>query len=245
VIHDNAPLPTNDTAYLIKRTNKDTYRTYLIGRILQEKVPIFIDGANLVSDKTADKITMMVSLPLNGIKVPNTLIVTPHSYEKNKTYIEQRLQFPVVVKKTGSKGKNVWKVEDKASLETHIKQDSELTLIQEYIPNDHDIRVFVFDGKIIAAIKRSSSDGFYNNVSQGGKPEKIPISAEEESICIGAAEKAELRVAGVDLVRTERGPLVFEVNKAPQMDIFSPAAGFDVERVYSNVVLDDLSRRSK
>jgi ribosomal protein S6--L-glutamate ligase len=136
-------------------------------------------------------------------------------------------------------------VEDKASLETHIKQDSELTLIQEYIPNDHDIRVFVFDGKIIAAIKRSSSDGFYNNVSQGGKPEKIPISAEEESICIGAAEKAELRVAGVDLVRTERGPLVFEVNKAPQMDIFSPAAGFDVERVYSNVVLDDLSRRSK
>ena len=120
-----------------------------------------------------------------------------------------------------------------------------MSLIQEYVPNDYDMRVFILDGKFLVAIKRSSTDGFYNNVSQGGKAEKIDITEEEKLICIKAASIAKLRLAGVDMVRTEKGPLVFEVNKSPQLDIFTPFAGIDIEKMYSQHIIDFLTETSR
>lgn len=245
VIAGNEALPTDETGYLFKRTGQDTYRLYLIGLALQGKAAIFSDEANLLSDKSADKITMMVSLPLIGVNVPRSIITTPESYQANREYIRRHISFPAVIKKTGSKGKKVWKVADETELEKYLNQDEEAALIQEYVPNDHDFRVFVLDGEVIAAIKRSSADGFYNNVSQGGAAEKAEMTAEEKEICLRAASAAKLRLAGVDLVRTPAGPLIFEVNKAPQLDIFSPAAGFDIEKLYSERVLEELARASK
>lgn len=245
IVNQNKILPTSSTGYLLKRTNKDTYRTYLLGLILNKQTSIFVDEANLLSDKTADKITMMVSLSLAGIKVPSSMIVDHFSYLKNQEYLEKHISFPAVVKKTGSKGKQVWKVNDKAELEKYLFQDKDLGLIQEYVPNDHDFRVFVMDNEVLLTIKRSSADGFYNNVSQGGSAERVDITEEEKAICIKAAEIARLRLAGVDMVRTPKGPLIFEVNKTPQLDIFSPAAGFDIEEDYSNKVIDYLMRDSK
>lgn len=240
IVSNNQILPVQDTAYVIKRTGKDTYRTYLISQILRDNTPLFVDKANMLSDKSADKITMMITLPLNGIKVPKSIITTFESYLSNKEYVSKLIKYPCVVKKAGSKGKTVWKISDKKELEECLSQDDEMSLIQEFIPNNYDIRAFVIDGEFLVAIKRTSADGFYNNVSQGGKAEKTELTAEEKRICIHAASIAKLRLAGVDLVRSEDGPLIFEVNKAPQLDIFSPSAGFDIEKVYSEKVIDTL-----
>ena len=245
VIYNNLPLVTKDTGFVFRRTNQDTYRTYLIATILSKQAPAYIDNANLLSDKTADKMTIGVLLPLSGIQVPKSILLTNHSYKVNQQFLSTHLTFPSVIKKTGSKGKQVWKVNTLAELEEKLGTDDNLTLIQEYIENDYDLRVFVLDGKVIGAVRRSSADGFYNNLSQGGQGEKAEISEQERDICIKAAEIAQLRLAGVDLVRSPRGPLVFEVNKAPQMDIFNPFVGFDLEKTYSVAVLDDLMRDSK
>lgn len=245
IVHNNALLPTKDTAYVIKRTNKDTYRTYLISQVLHNKVPLFVDEANMLSDKSADKVTMMVQLSLNDIEVPKSILTTFTSYLSNKEYVEKLISYPCVVKKTGSKGKSVWKIENQKDLEERLSTDDNMSLIQEYIPNEYDIRVFVLDENFLVAIKRSSTDGFYNNVSQGGRAEKIDLTEDEKLICIKAASIAKLRLAGVDIVRTEKGPLIFEVNKAPELDIFTPAAGFDIEKTYSEGVIEFLTRSSK
>lgn len=245
VVCENLPLSTKDTGFVFRRTNQDTYRTYLIGTVLKRQAPTYIDEANLLSDKTADKMTMGVTLPLSGVQVPRSILLTSHSYKVNQQFLSQHLTFPCVVKKTGSMGKQVWKVNNSSELEEKLMTDDKLTLIQEYIKNDYDLRVFVIDGKVVAAVKRNSADGFYNNLSQGGQGEQTEITDEERDISIKAAEVAKLRLAGVDLVRSVRGPLVFEVNKAPQMHIFSPFVGFDLEKTYSEAVLDDLTRDSK
>jgi|GEM_PF-3200993 len=245
IVTDNAPLSTKDTGFVFRRTNQDTYRTHLIATILNKQAPTYVDEANLLSDKTADKMTIGVLLPLSGILVPKSILLTHHSYQVNQQFLANHLTFPCVIKKTGSKGKQVWKVNNLVELEEKLATDDKLTLIQEYIENDYDLRVFVMDGKVVAAVKRSSADGFYNNLSQGGSGESTKISDEERNICIEAAKIAKLRLAGVDLVRSPRGPMVFEVNKAPQMDIFSPFIDFDLEQAYSEVVLEDLMRDSK
>lgn len=245
IICANDPLSIKDTAYVIRRTNQDTYMTYLVGTVLSKQAPTYIDEANLYSDKTADKMTIGVTLSLSGIQVPKSILLTGHSYKVNQRFLSERLTFPCVIKKTGSKGKQVWKVETLSELEEKLLTDDKLTLIQEYIKNDYDLRVFVIDGKVVGAVKRNNVDGFYNNLSQGGQGEKADLNDEEINICEKATSIAKLRVAGVDLVRSVRGPLVFEVNKAPQMDIFNPFVGFDLEKTYSETVIDYLLRDSK
>lgn len=242
VIHKNHIVSTKENAFVIRRGNKDTYRAYLLGQIWEQEAPIFADEATLLSDKSANKITTTVLLPLFSVAVPKSLILDVNAYEVNRAFVEKTINFPAVVKKTGAKGKNVWKVNDVEELEQKLRINNELTLIQEYIPNTYDIRVFVFNNKVIAAIKRHSADGFYNNLSQGGRGEKAELTKEERQTCIKAAKVAKLKVAGVDLVRSERGPLVFEVNKSPQMDIFSPFAGFDILEAYCNEVVASLTK---
>jgi ribosomal protein S6--L-glutamate ligase len=246
IVHNNEVLPRENAAYVIKRTGKDIYRIYLISQILHsEALPLFVDEANILSDKSADKITMMAQLSLNGIEVPKSILTTFTSYLSNKEYVEKLTSYPCVVKKAGSKGKTVWKIENQRELEECLSTDDNMSLIQEYIPNDYDIRVFVLDGEFLVAIKRSSVDGFYNNVSQGGKAEKIDLTEDEKLICIKATSIAKLRLAGVDMVRTEKGPLIFEVNKTPQLDIFSQSAGFDIEKIYSEKIIDFLVEASE
>lgn len=245
IINNNTAIKTEDAGFLIKRTGSDIYRTYLICKILERQSTLFVDEANILSDKSADKITTMVTLPLSGISVPNTIITSTKSYELNRDYIVAHINFPVVIKKTGSKGKNVWKVNNEEELIEKIQQDKELSLIQEFIPNDYDLRVLVLDGEIVTSIKRTSADGFYNNVSQGGAAIFEEISSQEKETCIEAASISKLRLAGVDMVRTPDGPLIFEVNKAPQLDIFSPAAGFDIERDYIERAIRALTLASK
>lgn len=245
IIHKNTTLPCKDTGYVIKRTGKDIYRTYLIAKALEDKVPLFSDEANLLSDKTASKMTLMVSLPKAGIKVPKSFLVDQNSYQQNKAFIQQHVTFPCVVKKPGSRGKQVWKIENSIELEKKINSDESLTLVQEYIENSYDIRVFIFDGQVVAAVKRNSADGFYNNLSKGGQGEASEITEEEKVICVRAAQIANLRVAGVDFVRTNDGILIFEVNKSPQMSIFSSFAKFDLEKTLSELMIESLSKTPK
>lgn len=245
IVSNNRVLPMNDTAYFAKRTGKDTYRTYLLSHVLQKQSTIFSDEANFFSDKTADKITMMVVLPLGDVSVPKSILTTAESYIENKKYFDDHIVYPCVLKKSGSRGRSVWKISNKQELEEKLNQNEELTLIQEFVPNDHDLRVFVLDDEVVVAIKRSSSDGFYNNVSKGGKAERVEITEEEKRICVEATKLAKLRIAGVDLVRSDKGPLIFEVNKSPQMNIFNEAAGFDIEKFYSEGIVSEILRRSK
>ena len=104
-------------------------------------------------------------------------------------------------------------------------------MVQEFIEeaDGADIRCFVLGGKVIAAMKRQAKEGeFRSNLHRGGAAQLVRISPEERKTAIASAKAMGLNVAGVDLLRSKRGPLVMEVNSSPGLQGIEVATGKDV-----------------
>lgn len=104
-------------------------------------------------------------------------------------------------------------------------------LVQEFIEEARgaDLRCFVVGGRVVAAMKRQAPRGdFRSNLHRGGTAKGVRASVEEEDVAIRAARVLGLGVAGVDLIRSRRGPLVLEVNASPGLEGIEDATGVDV-----------------
>jgi len=128
----------------------------------------------------------------------------------------------VVLAETKSAASSV--IEAFMGLETNI-------LIQEFIKEagGADIRCLVVDGKVVAAMKRQGADGeFRSNLHRGGTAQVVKITPKERATAIKAAATMGLNVAGVDLLRAERGPVIMEVNSSPGLEGIEGATGKDI-----------------
>ncbi len=106
-------------------------------------------------------------------------------------------------------------------------------LLQEYISESKgtDLRVIVVDGVVVTAMKRKSMEGdFRSNLHRGGSSEKIKLSPEEENVALRAAKAMRLGVCGVDILQSNRGPLVLEINSSPGLEGVENTTGTNVSR---------------
>ncbi|RDZ29518.1 30S ribosomal protein S6--L-glutamate ligase [Lysobacter silvisoli] len=120
-------------------------------------------------------------------------------------------------------------------------------LVQEFIAEAKgaDLRCFVVGGKVVAAMKRQAPKGdFRSNLHRGGTAKGVKASAAEQDVAIRAARVLGLGVAGVDLIRSDRGPLVLEVNASPGLEGIEEASGVDVAGEIINYVASRLKRRT-
>lgn len=104
-------------------------------------------------------------------------------------------------------------------------------LVQEFVAEAKgaDLRCFVVGGKVVAAMKRQAPKGdFRSNLHRGGRAKGVKATAAEQEVAIRAARVLGLGVAGVDLIRSARGPLVLEVNASPGLEGIEDATGVDV-----------------
>jgi ribosomal protein S6--L-glutamate ligase len=104
-------------------------------------------------------------------------------------------------------------------------------LVQEFIKESDgkDIRCFVVDGKVIASMMRQAQKGeFRANIHQGGTASTVRITAEEKKMALKAAKVLNLQCAGVDIIRSHRGPLLLEVNSSPGLEGIEGATGKDI-----------------
>jgi ribosomal protein S6--L-glutamate ligase len=104
-------------------------------------------------------------------------------------------------------------------------------LVQEFIKEAEgaDIRCIVVGGKVVASMKRQGAPGeFRSNLHRGGSSEKVKITAQERSVAISAAKAMGLNVAGVDLLRSNHGPVVMEVNSSPGLEGIEQSSKKDV-----------------
>ena len=104
-------------------------------------------------------------------------------------------------------------------------------LVQEYIKESEatDIRCLVVGGKVVAAMKRKGPPGdFRSNLHRGGIGTKEKITPEERSIAVRSAKLMGLNVCGVDLLRTNHGPVVMEINSSPGLEGIEKTTGIDV-----------------
>ena len=142
---------------------------------------------------------------------------------------------PLVIKLLeSSQGKGVILAETKKAAQTVIGAFRGLNanfLVQEYIGESkgEDLRCLVIEGKVIGSIIRSNKGGdFRSNLHQGGRAELTTITPKERGIAVRAAKAIGLAVAGVDILRSNRGPLVLEVNSSPGIQGIEKALGIDV-----------------
>jgi ribosomal protein S6--L-glutamate ligase len=104
-------------------------------------------------------------------------------------------------------------------------------LVQEFIKEagGSDIRAFVVGGKVVAAMKRQGADGeFRSNLHRGGSAAPVKISPEERSTAVRAAKSLGLNACGVDMLRTNHGAVVMEVNSSPGLEGVEKATGIDI-----------------
>lgn len=183
--------------------------------------------------RARDKFATLQALAAAGVPVPAT------SAARTPSGISEVLEFvggaPVVVKLLeGTHGSGVVLAETRKAAESLLAAFHQLDAdmcVQEFVKEarGEDLRAFVVNGRVIASMRRKAAPGeFRANLHQGGEAFPVELSAEEEKIAVAAAACVGLDVAGVDILRTERGPLVLEVNVSPGLQGIEKATGVNV-----------------
>jgi len=183
--------------------------------------------------RARDKLKSMQILSQKGIGLPATAFA--HSVDKTSALIKQAGGVPVIIKLLqGTQGKGVVLAETYKAAESVIDAFREMDayfLVQEFVKEagGTDIRCFVIGDKVVASMLRRSKEGeFRSNLHRGGKAEKVKITPEERSVAVRAAKAMKLKIAGVDLLRSNKGPLVMEVNASPGLEGLEKATLKDV-----------------
>ncbi|MCB1530563.1 MAG: 30S ribosomal protein S6--L-glutamate ligase [Rhodospirillales bacterium] len=216
---------------------------------------IYALNGSLAITRARDKLRAHQILSRKKLGMPITGFA--HSTSNIDDLIKVAGGAPLVIKLLeGAQGKGVILAETKKAAESVIEAFRGLDahfLIQEFIKEagGEDIRCFVIGEKVVATMMRKATDGdFRSNLHSGGIAEKIKITPEERRTAITAAKAIGLDVAGVDLIRSHRGPLILEVNSSPGLEGIEKTSGKDIaalmiEHVEKNVEISKKSRTNK
>lgn len=183
--------------------------------------------------RSRDKLRSMQLLSKRGIGLPTTGFAD--SPDDINDLIKMVGGPPLVIKLLeGTQGIGVVLAETKQAAKSVIEAFLGLKahiMIQEYIKesNGADIRCFVIGNKVVAAMHRQAGHGeFRSNLHRGGEAKLIKITPQERAMAIRAAKIMGLTVAGVDLIRSNRGPLIMEVNSSPGLEGIEKATGKNI-----------------
>lgn len=179
--------------------------------------------------RARDKLRSQQILTKAGIDTPKTLV------SRNTADIDdlvEQIGLPMIIKlATSTHGNGVVLAETRKAAKSTLQafylydEDGTNIMLQEYIKESAgtDIRAFVVGSRVVASMKRQSlDDDFRSNIHKGGEGTSIKLTPEEKRIAVKAARAMGLHIAGVDLMRSNRGPLVLEVNASP---------GFGIEKI--------------
>ena len=198
-----------------------------------EAMKVFCLNSAAAITQSRDKLFSLQLLLRNGVDIPTTGFA--NSPLDTDDLIKMVGGSPLIVKLLeGTQGKGVVLAETKKAAESVINAFKSLNaniLVQEFIKeaNGKDLRLFVVDGKVVAAIQREAAPGeFRANIHMGGTAGIIKPTAEERRIAIKAAKAMDLKVAGVDIIRSSKGPLLLEVNSSPGLEGIEGATNKDI-----------------
>ncbi len=194
-------------------------------------VPTAVESQALV--RSRDKLRSLQILARSDVGMPKT-VFTNYSKEVAKI-IDSVGGAPLIVKLLeGTQGYGVVLAPTKKAAESIIEAFHSMkarVIVQEFIQEAKgaDIRAFVVGNKVVGAMKRQGKEGeFRSNLHQGGTGKLIKLSKKEREVALTAAKAMNLSIAGVDMLQSERGPLVLEVNSSPGLEGIEKATGKDI-----------------
>jgi ribosomal protein S6--L-glutamate ligase len=206
-----------------------------------EMMEVYPLNESVAITRSRDKLRSLQLLARKGIGLPVTGFA--HSPDDIQDLLAMVGGAPSVIKLLeGTQGIGVVLAETQKAAESVIEAFMGLKaniLVQEFIKEagGADIRCFVVGGKIVAAMKRQGKEGeFRSNLHRGGSAALIRISPEERSAALRAAQTMGLNVAGVDLLRSNHGPVVLEVNSSPGLEGIETATQKDIAGMIINFI---------
>jgi len=186
--------------------------------------------------RSRDKLRSLQLLSRKGVGLPVTGFA--HNISDTNALIKLVGGTPLVIKLIeGTQGRGVVLAETRKAAESVIDAFRELDanfIVQEFIKEagGSDIRCFVLGDKVIAAMQRTAAEGeFRSNLHRGGTAEIVKLSSAERATAVQAAKVMGLNMAGVDILRSNRGPLVMEVNSSPGLEGIEKATGKDIAKM--------------
>ncbi|MEN7341554.1 MAG: 30S ribosomal protein S6--L-glutamate ligase [Pseudomonadota bacterium] len=198
-----------------------------------EMMGTFTLNESVAISRSRDKLRSLQLMSRKGIGMPVTGFA--HSPDDTSDLLNLTGGAPVVIKLLeGTQGVGVVLAETSKAASSVIEAFRGINaniLVQEFIKEagGADIRCFVVGGKVVAAMKRQAKEGeFRSNLHRGGSATLIRITPEERSTVVRAAKIMGLNVAGVDILRSNHGPVVMEVNSSPGLEGIEDATGKDI-----------------
>lgn len=196
--------------------------------------------------RSRDKLRSMQLLARDGIGLPVTTFA--NDPKQTQEVLEVAGGAPVVVKLLeGTQGIGVVLADTDRSAKSVIEafRGANINiLVQEFIKEagGTDIRAFVVGGKVIAAMKRTGAEGdFRSNLHRGGSAEVVKLTPEERSTAVRSAKAMGLNVCGVDMLRSNHGPVVMEVNSSPGLEGIEKATGKDI----AGMIIEFIEKNAK
>lgn len=211
-----------------------TYTFYGTAVVRQfEMADVYTPNSSNAISRSRDKLQSLQLLSRAGVALPTTSFA--HSTQDIDGLLEVVGGPPVVVKLLeGTQGLGVVLAETRKAAEsviTAFRQMDANILVQQFVKEaaGTDIRAFVIGGKVVAAMKRRGAPGeFRSNLHRGGTAEPVKLTPKERATAVRAAKTMGLGIAGVDMLPTEEGPMVLEVNSSPGLEGIEAASGVDV-----------------
>ncbi len=200
-----------------------------------EMMKVFTTAKSQAIMRARNKLRSLQVLSKAGVGLPKTVIAN-HPRNGNVNRLIELVGGPPVVIKLleGTQGIGVVLAETSKAARSTIEAFYGLkkhVLVQEFVAEakGSDIRVFVVGGKVVGAMRRQGIEGeFRSNLHRGGNAVSVTLTAEEEQTAIDASRALGLKVAGVDMLPSDRGPLVLEVNSSPGLEGIETATGINV-----------------
>ena len=241
---DGAPIPRPDA--VIPRIGASiTFYGLAVVRQLEAMGVWCLNGAVGIS-RSRDKLRSHQLLAKRGLGLPKTAFA--HQADQAEDLVRSVGGPPVIVKLLeGTQGVGVVLCETKKAAESVIQAFRGLKaylLVQEFIKEagGADLRMLVVGDKVVAAMKRQGAEGeFRSNLHRGGSADVVKITPEERKTAVQACKALGLRVGGVDVLRSERGPLVLEVNSSPGLEGIEKATGKDV----AGLIVDYIAKNAR
>lgn len=193
---------------------------------------VFTTLSSLALVRSRDKLRSLQILAKSAVGIPHTAIAKHPGDLEN--LIRQVGGVPLVIKLLDSAQRGVVLAETpkaaRSVIEAFYGLDANL-IVQEFIKESkaEDIRAFVIDGKVVGVMKRKRKPGeFRSRLHKSGSMDPVKLSSQEKSAAIKAAKALNLKIAGVDMLRSARGPLVIDVNSSPGLEGIEKATGKDI-----------------
>jgi ribosomal protein S6--L-glutamate ligase len=210
-----------------------------------EVMGVFSLSESQAISRSRDKLRAQQLLAREGIRLPVTAFA--RSTRDTQGVIDIVGTAPLVIKLLeGTQGKGVVLAETRKAAESVIDAFRQLDaniLVQEFVSEaaGSDVRAFVVGGRVVAAMLRTGAPGeFRSNLHRGGSAEVTQLSKAERSTAVRAARVVGLSVAGVDMLRTGKGPVVMEVNSSPGLEGIETATGIDVAGAIIDYIEDHM-----